>query len=110
MEGLVSRQQFEVMSQAEAGKQCVDGADLDAGPTTGVSQCGRLDVIVTVRDNQRQCGKALDDLIARAWAGESLQELLEDETRGVHRSAALKGGEQSRNLGNVGGRVAPQSE
>ena len=44
-----------------------------------VPQLRRIDVIVAIRYDQRQRGKALDDLGPAFGPGEALQKLLQDE-------------------------------
>jgi len=69
------------VAHAQLGKECVDGADLDAGLATSIAQACRANVVVAIWLKQRQSCKAFDDLSLRFRAGEALQEFLKNQTR-----------------------------
>ena len=70
------------MPDAQLREQRIDGANLNSGSTTGVSQRSGEDVVFAVGLEQRKCSKALDDLRAGFRPGETLQQLLQYEPRG----------------------------
>lgn len=70
---IVSRQQRQVMADAELRQQSIDSPDLHACAAAQVAQLRGVDMILPVRAEERQCGKSFDNGLARAWAGKTLQ-------------------------------------
>ena len=70
------------MGHAELGDQCIDRSDLDARPAAGVPEFRCGNVIVPGRLERREGGESLDDLLAGLCAGETLQQFLQDDSRG----------------------------
>lgn len=67
------------MANAELGEKGIDGPELQPGSSAGIPEACRFDMIAPVWHDQRQCRKSPDDLVTRAGARESLQQLLEDQ-------------------------------
>jgi hypothetical protein len=91
-EVMVRRQQQQVMANAELGEQCVDRADLYARTSAPIAQVRRANVVVAIRDNERQCGELCDDVPGRAQPAEALQKFLHDESGGYDCLGAAKDG------------------
>jgi len=72
-EVLVCCKQRQIVPDGQLRKQCINGADLNTRSATGVSQSRRTDVIVSIRLEQRQSGKPLDDLSLCFGSREALQ-------------------------------------
>ena len=70
------------MGHAELGDQRIDRSDLDARPAASVPEFRCGNVIVPGRLEQREGRKSFDDLFACLCAGETLQQLLQDDSRG----------------------------
>src|SRR5213592_2333848 len=81
-EVVVGREQGQVMPYAKLRQQRINRAHLNAGATTAIAQLRSVDVILPVRAEERQCGKALDDVLASARAGETLKQFLQYEPGG----------------------------
>lgn len=60
------------MPYTELCKQGVDGAELDSVPAAGIAQLGSTNVVLSVRPDEGQGSKTLNDIGARAWSGEPL--------------------------------------
>ena len=86
------------MSQAQLGQQSVDGADLDSCLTAAVAKFGRRDVILSIRGQERQGCKVLDDFRPRPWSGEALQQLLEHQPGREYGIPALESGGKTLDL------------
>ena len=67
------------MTDAQLGKECVNGTDLDAGSAAANAKCCRADMVVAIWLKQRQSSKAFDDLGLRLWTGKALQQFLENQ-------------------------------
>lgn len=79
-EVLVRREQRQAVAHAQLSEQRVDGADLHTGTAASIAQACRTDVVVAFGLQQRESGKALDDLGLGFRTGKALQELLENES------------------------------
>ncbi len=55
-----------------------------------ISNLGRLDMIVSIRLHQGQCGEALDDFCLGRWARKPLQQVLQDHAGGDHHLCAAQ--------------------
>ena len=67
------------MAYAKLREQGVYGADLNAGSAAGISDSCGANVVISVRLNERESGKALNDLRLRLRCGEALQQFLQDQ-------------------------------
>jgi len=79
---LVHCEQRYLVPDAELCEQCINGADLDSRPTASVAQSRCVDVVISIRLEERQRRKALDNLGLRLGAGEALQKLLQNQSCG----------------------------
>ena len=64
---LVGRQQRQLVAYAELSEQGIDGSHLHARPAAGIADSRRANVIFPVWLDERQGGKALDDLLQRRY-------------------------------------------
>ena len=110
LEVRVCSEHCELVANAELGEQGVDRADLYAASAAGVSQLGRLNVVLAVGNQQGKGGKPLDDPVPRARAVETLKELLKDDARREDRVTGLERARKECNVGAVVGSVAPQRQ
>ena len=76
------------MPDAQLGKQRIDGTHLDSGSAASVSQRRGANMDFAVWLEKWNCGKALDDLCARLWPREPLQQFLQDQPGGHHEVGA----------------------
>ena len=106
-EVLVRGQQGQTMADAEPGDESVDRPGLHAPASAQVPERGCLDVVFQVGAEKRQGAKAREDLISRAGPAESLEDLLEDESRRDDEFAPFEGVRERGNFGNIGGLIAP---
>ena len=79
MEVVISCQQFEVVPETQLRQKRIDRSDLDSSAATFVAQGSGVDVILTIRHDQRQRRETVQDLIARLRAGKPLQDFLQYE-------------------------------
>lgn len=98
------------MPNAKLRKKRVNRAHLNAGATTAVAQRCSVDVILPVRAEKWQGGKALDDVLARSWSSEPLKQFLQNEPRNHDNLVTLEGIAQRAHLRDGGNLVAPQSK
>jgi hypothetical protein len=66
------------------------------------------DMVVSVRRQQRKCGKSLHDLITRSRADETLKQLLEHEPGREHALARLQRPDERADFGRLGWPVAAE--
>jgi hypothetical protein len=78
-EVLVRGEERQVVTDAQLGKQCIYGADLDTSLAACIAQGRGIDMVGAVWLKQWQGGKVFDDLGLRLWTREALQELLENQ-------------------------------
>jgi hypothetical protein len=97
-EVFIGRQQRQRVTHAQLSEQSVDRADLHTSPATPVAQFGSVDMILPVRIEKGQCGEPLDEVFARTRAGETLQQLLKDQSRRDQNFAVLEGPAQCRDF------------
>ncbi len=69
------------MSNAQPGKQRIDGADLDARSATGVPEFSGGDVVIAIRLQQWQRSESLDELCAGLGPREPLEQFLQNQPR-----------------------------
>ena len=90
---------------AQLGEQGVDSANLQAGAAASVTQFGSFNVVLSLWIEKGQGGKPFNDILAGSWSGESLEELLEHQTSGDNRFAALKGPPQGNDFAGRRSRI-----
>ena len=98
------------MADAKLGEQRIDGADLHPGAPATVAQVRGFNVILPVRRQKREGGKALDDVLARSRAAESLEQLLQDEARDDDDFAAFESAAQRSDFRGGGWSVPAESQ
>jgi hypothetical protein len=79
---IIVREHQHIVADAQFRKQSIDGSDLNSGTATIIPQLRCANVIVTVWDQQRYCGKSLQNLVTAFWPREPLQELLKNQAGG----------------------------
>ena len=107
---LVGGQHREVVAHAQLRQKRVDRPDLHALSAAVISQFRRMDVIVAIRDDERQRRKALDELGPAFGSGEALQKFLQDKARRQNYFAAFDGSHQHPDFYPTGRLVPPQRE
>jgi hypothetical protein len=106
----VGRQHGQVVAQAELRQQGIHRSDLHALATAMVPQRRGLNVILTIRHDQRQGRKPRDDLIPAPGTGKTLQQFLQHEASGEQRLAGFERPDQHTDFRNPVRLVAPQRE
>jgi hypothetical protein len=96
----IGGEQLQVVMEAEAREQGVDGPELDPVTPARIAEIGGRDMVIAVRHDHRQRGEARHDSVAGRGAAEALQQLLKDEAGREHR---LPGGERLSQTGGFGG-------
>lgn len=91
---VVGREQRQFMADAKLREKGVDRAELHPHAPTTVAQVRGVNVVLPVRNEERQGREPLDDVSPCARASEPLQEFLQDQPRGHHYFAALQGAAQ----------------
>jgi hypothetical protein len=66
---------------AKGGDQRVDRSHLDSGPSTPIAEVGRLHVIGSRGHQRGQTTEVMQDFVPVLWAQESLQQLLQNDSR-----------------------------
>ena len=107
---VVGRKHDEVVADAKLREQAVDGSDLDAAASAGVSQRRRFDVIGAGRGDEWKGGKTLDDACCVPWPAEPLQQLLKDQSGREDRFSSRQGLPQAGYGRVIGRRVPSQGE
>jgi len=107
---VVGREQGQIMPYAKLRQQRINRAHLNAGATTAIAQLRSVDVILPVRAEEWQCGKSLDDVLARARASETLKQFLQYEPGGHHNLVTLEGVTQRAHLRDGEFLVATESK
>lgn len=79
LEVLVGAEQLEVVGDAQLSDEGVDGAELNSGAATRVSQVCSRDVVLSRRLNEGKCAQASTDLGLGALRQKTLKKLLDDE-------------------------------
>jgi hypothetical protein len=88
---LIGAEKCQNVPDAKLRNQRIDCPNLDSCSTTPVSQRRSLDVIISVRSQERHCGKPLENLGACLGPGEALQQLLQNESSCENGLASAKG-------------------
>lgn len=107
---IVARQHRQVMADAQPGKQRIYRADLDAASPAVISKLCRRHVILPVCSKERQSCEPLKKRPAVFGAGNPLQQLLKNQSRGQDRLPRLQCLHERGHLGQVRRRIAPESE
>ena len=107
MEVVVGRQQFEVVPETQLRQKRIDRSDLDSSAATFVAQGRGLDVILTIRHDQRQRRETVQDLIARLRASKPLQDFLQYEPGGVDGFPSPQRSDESTHLRQVPRGIPP---
>ena len=107
---LVGRQQCQCVAKAELREKCVYRADLEACTTASIAQFCGIDVVQSIRKEQRYGSKAVDDLLSCTRPREALKQLLQDDTRRDDGVAALERLAQCRYLRCRRGLVAAKRQ
>jgi hypothetical protein len=103
---IIGREHRQLMTNAQLRKHGVNRADLQAGATTAIAQFCGVDMILPLRGQKRQGRETIDNVFARPRAGESLQQFLQDQSRGYDGIATFKGIAQGAHLRSRRGAVA----
>ena len=78
-EVVVGAQHGQLVPQAQLRQQGVIRAHLHTRASTAIAQFRGSDMILSVRRQQRQGSEPVNDVLARTWSSEALQQLLQDE-------------------------------
>lgn len=98
------------MSHAKPSDQGIDGAHLDAAAAAGIAQGSCLDMVLSVRNEERQRTKPGDDAVAGARPSNPLEQLLQDEARREDDFAVAQAPGEECNVGTGAWRVSPKRE
>ena len=60
------------MSSAELNEQCVNGANLNTVPTTSISNLRSINVVLTIRFDERKSSESFYDAVACLRASKAL--------------------------------------
>ena len=90
--------------------QCVHRTKLYASPAALVAKIGCGNVVVSIGLYEGEGTETLDDCRGCLWAGESLQEFLQDEARRDHHVRTGERLNQGLYFGRISDRVASKSE
>lgn len=91
-------QERQVVALAELHQQGIDGADLDPSAVADIADFGCCYVVVLVGLEEGEGGKALHELLSVFWAGKTLEELLEHQSRGEDLLATQESGTEGDHL------------
>src|SRR6266516_4705524 len=106
----VRTQHHELVPNTESRQERIDRSDLEAAAATVVARLSRGDVIFALWHDQRQRSESIADLLSRFRAGESLQDLLENQAGGEYRSCVLKSVSQEVHAGMALSLITPQGK
>ncbi len=87
----VRREHHEIMSNAELRQQSVDCPDLDAAPTSSVSEFRGQDVIAPVGDDHWNGREALQQPVAILGPRDALENFLQHQSSGGQRLSSANG-------------------
>lgn len=107
---IVRGEQCQFVGDAKLCKQRIDRRDLHAGASTAIAQIRGIDVILPARIEQWQRRKTIDDVLAGAWPGEPLEQLLQHQPGADDGFTAFKRSAQRAYLGRRGRLVAPKGQ
>jgi hypothetical protein len=77
MKVLISGQKRQVVTDAQLCEQGINGSNLYTLSAASIPQCGRVNVIAAIRNQQWQSSEPLDNVRLRFRTVEALQELLQ---------------------------------
>ena len=77
----IGRQHRQLMVDGQLRQEGVNRAKLNTASTTGVPKFSSVDMIGTVRYEERKHGETFNDLRRRFGTAKPLQQLLEDDSR-----------------------------
>ena len=106
----VCGQQSQLVTNAKLSDQCVDRSCLNSAHAAQIAQFRSGNIIFSVRIQERKCREALDDLLFGFGTSETLQELLQYETRAQNTIAGFEGMDERVNLRNVGRPATAQQQ
>jgi|SRR5215469_2641948 len=98
LEVLIGAEECQAVPDAKLGNQRIDRPNLNSCATTRVAERCCLDVVVSVRNQERYGGKPLENLSACLGPSEALQQLLENQ---AGREDGLAGAKGVRERGNL---------
>ena len=98
------------MADAKLRNQRIYCSNLNSRSTARVPQRRSLDVVISVRNQERHGGKPLENLGACLGPSETLQQLLENESSRKNGLAGAQGVGERENLGGRRGRVPTQCQ
>lgn len=79
------------MANTQLRYQRIDRGELHARSPASIAQLGRLDMILAIRNEQRQGRKPVDDSLSVLGSGEPLEKLLQHDTGDDDGLAGLHG-------------------
>src|SRR5207253_383308 len=85
----VGRQHRQFIADAELRQQRIDRPDLDSCATAPVAQLGSRDVVVPLRNKERQCRKTIQYATAGPRPGKALQQFLQYDAGGKQHLAGF---------------------
>lgn len=91
LEVLIGAEKSQNVPDTKLRNERIDCPDLNTRSTTRVSQRRSLDVIISVRNQERHGGKPLENLGACLGPSETLQQLLKNESSRENSLAGAKG-------------------
>ena len=110
LEVLIGAEECQAVPDAKLGNQRIDCPYLNSRATTGVAERCSLDVVISVRNQERYGGKPLENLGACLGPSETLQQLLENESGREDSLPAAKRVGKLGNLRNRLRRIPPQCQ
>ena len=107
---VVGAEHDQFVAKTQLGQERIDRSDLDPATTAEIAQFRRLYVIVSIRRQQRQHREPLQNGFAIPRAGETLQQFLQNQAGDDDGLAALQRPDETAHCGQIGGRVASESQ
>ncbi len=109
-EVLIGAEERQVVPDTKLSNQHIDCSNLDSHATARVAQRRSLDVIISVRNQERHSGKPLENLGTCLGPSETLQQLLKNESGREDGLAGAKGVGKRGNLEDRLWRIPPQCQ
>jgi len=97
----IRREHGQIVAHTKFCQKRIDGADLHAGAPTSIAQFGRVNMVLPVRDDERQGGETIEYLRPRPRPRETLQQLLQDQSGRQDDILALQGAPQRADFGRL---------
>ena len=110
VEILVGRQHCEIVPETNAGEQGVDRSNLNAATAAVVTQRCRVDVILPVGNQQRECGEPVQDRLAVFRTGKTLQQFLQHQSGCQNWLTVFEGMRERFDFGRLRRRVPSKRE